>query len=42
MFSSRKKQSENTIAEGEALTGNKEGHILRENLQRSNMNDEKL
>ncbi len=42
MFSSRKKQSENTIAEGEALTGNKEVHIVRENLQQSNVNDDKL
>jgi len=42
MFSSRKKQSENTIAESETLTGNKEVHMLRENLHPSNVNDDKL
>jgi len=35
----RKKKPQSTIAEGQSLTGNNEDTILRENLQRNNMDD---
>ena len=42
MFSSRGKKSQNTIPESELLTGNNEDNILKENLQRSDIDDDKL